>query len=65
MGKYSDVDFKPAFGIEKFHSKKFENSDEDAILVTTAIESKGIDNAFAAFCRDIPAEDCFSEETTL
>ena len=45
------------FGIEKFNSDKFENSDDDSVLVRSPIDSKGIDRAFAAFCAAIPIED--------
>jgi hypothetical protein len=59
----NEADFEPDFGIKKFHSKKFENSDDDAINVTNPIESKGIERAFNAFCQAISAKDCFSEES--
>jgi hypothetical protein len=60
MPKYQDEpDFKPDFGIKKFHSKKFDNSDEDAIIVTTPIKSEGIDRAFAPFLSGIPVEVFF------
>jgi hypothetical protein len=48
-----------SFGIRKFHSKKFENTDGD-ILVRTPLESKGISNAMSALHAAIP--DVFSIE---
>jgi hypothetical protein len=59
----NESDFKPDFGIKNFHTKKFENSDDDAVIVTEPVESKGIDRAFIAFCREIPLEDCFPKES--
>ena len=46
-----------SFGIKRFNSEKFENSDHDSGFVRTPIESKGIDAAFAAFCAAIPIEE--------
>jgi hypothetical protein len=48
-----------SFGIRKFNSKKFENTDGD-ILVRTPLESKGISDAMKALHAAIP--DVFSIE---
>lgn len=45
------------FGVRKFHTEKFENSDHDSVLVSSPIESKGLDAAFAAFCAATPIEE--------
>ncbi|MDR0704095.1 MAG: hypothetical protein LBF88_03825 [Planctomycetaceae bacterium] len=58
----NNSNFEPDFGIKKFHTKKFENSDEDSIIATNPIESVGINQAFSAFCSVIPVDDCFPEE---
>ena len=50
-----------SFGIRNFNSEKFENSDEDSILVRSPIKSRGIDAAFAAFCDAISIEDALPE----
>jgi hypothetical protein len=55
-------DPEPDLGIKKFHTEKFENSDEDLIIITNPIESVGIDRAFSAFCSVIPIEECFLEK---
>jgi hypothetical protein len=46
-----------SFGIKRFNSEKFENSDEDSVLVRSPVKSDKRDLAFAAFCAVIPIED--------
>ena len=46
-----------SFGIRKFNSAKFENSDDGSILVRSPVKSDKRDRAFAAFCAAIPVED--------
>jgi hypothetical protein len=46
-----------SFGIRKFNTEKFENSDKHSTDVRSPIDSAGVDRAFAAFCAVIPAED--------
>ena len=45
------------FGIKRFNSEKFENSDDDSVLVRSPVKSKGIDAAMAAFHAGISIED--------
>ncbi|MCL2005250.1 MAG: hypothetical protein FWG73_03700 [Planctomycetaceae bacterium] len=45
-----------AFGIKKFNSEKFENSDENSVLVQSPVDSKGIDEVMSAFHAEIPVE---------
>ena len=46
-----------SFGIRKFNSAKFENSDQDSVLVRSPLNTEGTKKAFAAFCAAIPVED--------
>jgi len=46
-----------SFGIKKFNSEKFENSDQDSVLVRSPLNSEGTKKTFAAFCAAIPIED--------
>jgi len=50
------------FGIKKFNSEKFENSDKDSILVRSPVKSSKRDLAFAAFCAAIPIEDALPQQ---
>lgn len=45
------------FGIARFNTEKFENTDQNSILVKKTIESEGIESAFASFCAAIPVDD--------
>jgi len=50
-----------AFGIRRFNSDKFENSDQDSVLVRSPVASKSRDLAFAAFCNAVPIEDALPQ----
>lgn len=50
------------FGIERFNTDKFENHDEDSILVRKPIESEGIEKAFASFCAAISVDDALPKK---
>ena len=49
------------FGIKRFNSEKFENSDDDSVLVRSPVKSNKRDLAFATFCDAIPIEDAFPQ----
>lgn len=50
------------FGVRKFNSKRFENSDEDSVMVSSPVRSNKRDEAFAALCQVIPLEDALPFE---
>ena len=46
-----------SFGIKRFNTEKFENTDYDSVLVCSPLESKGIDSAMSAFYNAVSIED--------
>ena len=50
------------FGIKRFNSEKFENSDEDSLFVRSPVRSNKKDLAFAAFCDAISIEDALPQQ---
>ena len=51
-----------SFGIKRFNSEKFENSDDDSVLVRSPVMSDKRDLAFAAFCEAIPIKDALPQQ---
>ena len=57
----AEIQALASFGIRGFNSEKFDNTDDDSVLVRSPVKSNKRDLAFATFCDAIPIEDAFPQ----